>query len=237
MEVRPLTNKTSIIHALDVEDLTTAIGIARAVEPFVDAIKLPWVFVMANGVRALGKIRGEVDLPIIADFKVADIPEISSTIVSRAIESGADGITLQGFVGKDTLKMCIEEAHKSSAYTFVVTEMSHPGAEQFMQPVGAEIAELARELGSDGIVAPATRPERTREYRRIVGDEVMIISPGVGAQGATFGEAIRAGADYEIIGRVIYRAQEPANAAKDASEMIELVKTQMKPFRYEAEPS
>ena len=235
METRPLTNNTSIIHALDVEDLKTAIGIAKAVEPFVDAIKLPWLLVMANGAQALSKVKSEVDLPIIADFKVADIPEISSAIVRRAIECGADGITLQGFVGKDTLTKCIEAAHKNSAYTFVVAEMTHPGAEQFMQPVGAEIAEMARELGSDGIVAPATRPDRTREYRRIVGDEVMIISPGVGVQGATFGEAVRAGANYEIIGRLIYQAQTPAAAAREASEMIALVKTQMKPFSYGTE--
>jgi orotidine-5'-phosphate decarboxylase len=220
LDRRPLARKTGIIHALDVEDLSVAIRIAKLVEPYVDAIKLPWLLVMGNGASALDRVKREIRVPVIADFKVADIPEISSNIVQKAVQSGADGITLHGFVGRDTVEKCINAAHENSAYTFVVTEMSHPGAERFMQPVGVEIARLARELGSDGIVAPATRPERTREYRKIVGDGVTIMSPGVGAQGAKIGDAVRAGADYEIIGRRIYQAQDPAGAAKEAAEIM-----------------
>jgi len=47
---------------------------------------------------------------------------------------------------------------------------------------------------------------------------MLIISPGVGAQGAPFGSAIRAGADYEIVGRAIYASQDPAAAAHAAVE-------------------
>ena len=147
--------------------------------------------------------------------------------MTNAIESGADGITLQGFVGKDTMQECIRVAHKSSAYTFIVTEMSHPGAERFMQPVGDKIAEMAKDLGSDGIVAPATRPERTMEYRKIIGEHVMIMSPGVGAQGAKVGDAIKAGANFEIIGRRIYQAPDPGDAAKQFSETIAQLKKEL----------
>lgn len=227
-ERRKLAAKTGIVHALDVDDLNRATEIAERVEPYVDAIKLSWPAVMELGCRkVIYEVRRSVSVPIIADFKVADIPEISSRIVQKAITLGADGVILQGFVGEESIKACIEEAHRLSGYTFVVTEMSHRGAELFMQPVGARIAELARELGSDGIIAPATRPARTREYRRIVGKDLIIVSPGVGAQGAEVGDAIRAGADFEVIGRKIYEAQNPEEAAKQLSEKMALVRKEL----------
>src|SRR5271169_25549 len=105
------------MHALDVEDLENAIKIAEKVEPFVDAIKLSWPLIMVNGAQAINQIRRKIHIPIIADFKVSDIPEVSSKIVYYAIEHGADGMTLQGFVGRDTMEECIRVAHKSSAYT------------------------------------------------------------------------------------------------------------------------
>jgi len=61
--------------------------------------------------------------------------------------------------------------------------MSHPGAAEFFHEGTAErIAHLAIECGADGIIAPATRPERVRGLRDIVGNR-KILSPGIGAQG------------------------------------------------------
>jgi orotidine-5'-phosphate decarboxylase len=224
LDRRPIKNRTSIIHALDVEDLDSALKIAKRVEGYVDAIKLSWPLVMLDGARVINIVKSTVELPVITDFKIADIPAISAKIVRYALDNGTDGITLQGFVGRDTMDECVKVAHKSAAATFIVTEMSHPGAERFMQPVGDKIALMARELGSDGIVAPATRPERTREYRKIIGSDMMIMSPGVGAQGANVGDAIKAGANFEVIGRRIYEAQDPGSAAKQFSETISRIK-------------
>jgi orotidine-5'-phosphate decarboxylase len=62
-------------------------------------------------------------------------------------------------------------------------------------------------------VAPATRPERIVALRKII-DNLEIISPGVGAQGGKASDAIRAGADYIIVGRAIYESTDPATAAR-----------------------
>ncbi|MGI0092426.1 MAG: orotidine-5'-phosphate decarboxylase [Nitrososphaerales archaeon] len=218
---RYLVSRTGIIHALDIDDLERATVIAKQVAPYVDAIKVSWPSIMELGCKVvIPATRQAVDLPIIADLKVADIPEISSQIVRKAIECGADGITLQGFVGELTMKTCVDEARRLEAYTFIVTEMSHIGAEVFMQPHGEDLALMAKRVGSFGIVAPATRPERTRLYRKIVGPEVKIMSPGIGPQGGELGDAIKAGADFEVIGRRIYNASSPAEEARRSSEKI-----------------
>jgi orotidine-5'-phosphate decarboxylase len=76
---------------------------------------------------------------------------------------------------------------------------------------------LAKAAGARGIVAPATRPERISELRRIIGD-LEIISPGVGAQGGKASDALRAGADFVIVGRAIYDAPDPGAAARKLAE-------------------
>ena len=103
---------------------------------------------------------------------------------------------------------------------FVVTEMSHPGAVEFMQPKALELAALAVECKATGVVAPATRPERVRQIREVVGD-LAIISPGVGAQGGNAADAIRAGADYVIVGRSIYNSKNPGIEAEKIVKEIE----------------
>jgi len=93
-----------------------------------------------------------------------------------------------------------------------MTEMSHPGAEELMAPVAERLARMATECGVDGVVAPATRPERIRLVRSIVGD-LAIISPGVGAQGGSARAALEAGADSLIVGRAITESPNPAASA------------------------
>jgi orotidine-5'-phosphate decarboxylase len=97
--------------------------------------------------------------------------------------------------------------------------MSHPGGVRFMGPVAEEIAGLAMAAGAAGIVAPATRPERVKRLRAVVG-RGLILAPGVGAQGGSASEAISNGADFVIAGRSLYRYQNPREAARALAEEI-----------------
>jgi orotidine-5'-phosphate decarboxylase len=72
------------------------------------------------------------------------------------------------------------------------------------------------------VIAPATRPGRISEIRKIVG-QLLILAPGVGAQGGSAADAIRAGADYVIVGRSIYASPDPAKAARGISEEVRSV--------------
>jgi orotidine-5'-phosphate decarboxylase len=96
---------------------------------------------------------------------------------------------------------------------FVVTEMSHPGALDFMAKNAEDMARMATAAGATGIIAPATRPERVRALKGLIGS-LQILSPGVGAQGGMAKDAILAGADAVIVGRTIYESREPGRAAE-----------------------
>ena len=81
---------------------------------------------------------------------------------------------------------------------------------------------MAVRAGAAGIVAPATRPERVKALRAIVGSR-FILAPGVGAQGGRASDAIAAGADAVIVGRAIYEAKNPAKAADGIADEIRSV--------------
>jgi orotidine-5'-phosphate decarboxylase len=214
-----MEKKTRLILALDVTNREDALRIVEDVWEFVDAIKVGYPLVLATG---LGIIRELAEFaPVIADFKVADIPNTNRLICDQVFEAGAEAVIVQGFTGKDSLEACIETASEYEKDVFVVSEMSHPGGTQFLHTAAEPIAKMALEAGAFGLVAPATRPERVREIRKIIGHELTIISPGVGAQGGKASDVIAAGADWVIVGRSIYKAENPGEAAKQIAAEIE----------------
>ena len=214
-----MEKKTRLILALDVTNREDALRIAEDVWESVDAIKVGYPLVLATG---LGIIREIAEFaPVIADFKVADIPHTNRLICDQVFEAGAEAVIVQGFTGKDSLEACIEVASEYKKDVFVVSEMSHPGGTQFLQAAAEPIAKMALEARAFGLVAPATRPERVREIRKVIGYKLTIISPGVGAQGGKASDVIAAGADWVIVGRSIYKAENPGEAAKQIAAEIE----------------
>ncbi len=204
-----------LILALDVLEREKALEIAKKTAHYLYAIKVGWPLVMNAGMGIVSEI--SQFSKVICDFKVADIPNTTRLIVRTTKKYGASGIIVHSFVGRDSVHAAVEEAGDMDV--FVVTEMSHPGALDFMQENAEKMVKIAKEEGARGIIAPATRPERLRKIRKIAGD-LLILSPGVGAQGGKARDAIEAGADYIIVGRSIYNAENPEKKAKEIMEEI-----------------
>jgi orotidine-5'-phosphate decarboxylase len=206
-----MNRDTRLILALDVVSRERALVLADQLMDYFDAIKIGYPLILRAGLEVVAKISSFS--PVIADLKVADIPNTNRLICEAVLEAGASGIIAQAFPGKDSLIACADCAASYGADLYAVTEMSHPGAEQFMAPQAESMARMAVEAGASGVVAPATRPERIKLIRSIIGNKI-IISPGVGAQGGSAQLALQAGADYLIVGRSVYEAENPASCAK-----------------------
>jgi len=209
-----MQKKNRVILALDVTSRADAMRVVEAVRGYVDAIKINWPLVLATGPDIIREMSSVKD--VICDFKIADIPNTNKLIVEQAMSRGANAVICHGFTGDDSVKACVDAA---KGQVFVVTEMSHPGGKQFTAPLADKLAALAKSAGARGIVAPATRPERIAALRKIIGG-LEIISPGVGAQGGKASDAIRAGADYIIVGRAIYDATDPGGVAKALADEV-----------------
>ena len=204
-----------VMLALDVTDPSRARTIAGAVKSDVDAIKAGWALFLAGGADLIRELAGLGYL--LADMRTAEIPNTTRLIVEQVAALGASGIITQGFVGEDSTRAAVEAA--GEADVFVITEMSHPGGARFTAPHAEEMAHMAIQAGAAGIVAPATRPDRVKALRAIVGSR-LILAPGVGAQGGKAPDAIAAGADAVIVGRAIYEAKDPAKAAREIAAEI-----------------
>ncbi len=203
---------TELILALDVTEKRKALAIAHACAPHIDAIKVGYPLVLSCGLSIAQKL-AKFKLPLIADFKVADIPNTNELICTQVFDAGFSAIICHGFPGMDSLKACVTASYDHSGACYVVAEMSHPGGNEFFSGgVAEQIASNAMIAGADGIIAPATRPDRVKILRGIVGRK-KILSPGVGMQGGD-ADAIALLVDGIIVGRSIYEAPDPAAAAQ-----------------------
>ena len=147
-----------LILALDVLNEEKAIKIANETKEYLHAIKVGYPLVLSAGMGIVEKLSDIGN--VICDFKVADIPNTSRLIVKIVRKYGAKGIIVHGFVGYDSLHACKEEAGEMDVY--VVAEMSHQGAEDFMIEHTDKIIEMAKKERVRGIIAPANKIERLK---------------------------------------------------------------------------
>jgi len=199
---------TELILALDLLDCERALKVARDVKDFISHIKVNYPLILSCGIEIieeLSKIK-----PVIADFKISDIPYISSLIASIAFENGAKAVIVHGFAGRETVKAVLDVAKRYNGEVYVVTELT--SSEEFFEGISDRIARMAVDLGCDGIIAPATRIERVKRLKEIA-DGLKIICPGIGAQGGSL-EVVRY-ATHIIVGRAIYESDNPKKSAKE----------------------
>lgn len=137
---------------------------------------------------------------IIADAKRGDIGN-TSTMYARALYQGlgADAVTVAPYMGQDSVSPFLEFPGK---WVVVLALTSNPGSKNF-QLLRLETGEflfekVLREVSAWGtpdntmFVVGATQPEFLQRVRAIVPDHFLLV-PGVGAQGGSLDEVVRAG--------------------------------------------
>lgn len=213
--------KNQIILALDVEEKNKAYEILDQTTEYLDTIKIGYPLTLSEGPSIITSIKKDYDVQIIADYKVADIDATNEKIVKTTLNYGADAIIVHGFTGEDSVMACKNMAEKLDKEIFLLTEMSHPGADKFLKPVSLDIAQMGMELGITNYVAPATKLDRLKKIREIVGKDSFIISPGVGVQGGKAKDTLQY-ADAAIIGRSIYNSKSPKETLENVIESIKI---------------
>jgi orotidine-5'-phosphate decarboxylase len=156
----------------------------------------------------------------ICDLKMADIGHINRLVAEQLFELGFDAIIIHAAIGvREGIDRVVELAKSMDKGVLGLCAMSHPGANEHLNQNVDKLLSIAASAGVDGFVLPATYPQLIARARNAY-PSALILSPGVGTQGAPFGSAISAGADFEIIGRSIAQAPSPADEARKILEAM-----------------
>ena len=231
-----MDTKDKLIVALDVESANQALQLFDSLHHAAGMFKIGMQLFTAAGpdlVRQIVSRGGRVFL----DLKFHDIPNTVATAAVEAARLGVSLFNIHASGGSDMMKRTAdavaEVATRESlakpkilgvtVLTSIDQEtLSQIGVDEEPAIVVGRLASLAQASGLDGVVASAQEIEMVRAS--IAQPDFLIVTPGIRAAGGdahdqrrtmTAGEAIRAGADYLVVGRPILGAADPVRAAQD----------------------
>jgi orotidine-5'-phosphate decarboxylase len=150
-------------------------------------------------------------VPVILDSKRGDIGSTAQHYAHEAFDRfGADAVTVNPYLGRDSVQPFLDRADKG---VIVLCRTSNPGSGEFQdlhidglplyQHVARRVAQDWNANDNCLLVIGATWPSELGEVRRLVGDALPFLVPGIGAQGGDVAAVLREGADSEGQGLVI----------------------------------
>jgi orotidine-5'-phosphate decarboxylase len=140
--------------------------------------------------------------PIILDAKRGDIGSTAEAYARAAFEVlDADAVTVNPYLGGDALEPFLRHSRRGC---FILCKTSNPGSHDLQdmrladgRPLYLAVAEMARDRwnmhGNTGLVVGATHPTALTEVRRACPDMLLLV-PGIGAQGGDLDTTVRAAA-------------------------------------------
>jgi len=241
--------RSSLIVALDFDSLSSAAKFAKQIADLVGMFKIGNQLFTAAGPAAVKEISA-LGPGIFLDLKFHDIPNtVAGAVLSAAAMTGVQLVNVHALGGRAMLEAAVQaisagvpmgaDRPRLLAVT-LLTSMDRKA----MKEVGiggepkahvVELAQLAKKSGVDGVVASV---QEAKAIRKACGREFLIVTPGVRpkdkdsaagkhddqARTATPTEAIKAGADFLVVGRPILAAEDPRAAAQDIVDEIAAAK-------------
>ncbi len=182
------------------------IDIVEAVAPYAPVVKPNAQFVAYplsfEDLREVVGAIHEGGCLALLDAKLSDIGSTNAAALHWIEALGFNAVTFSPFPGfedgSDTVYRWAGERDKG---VFALCRMSNPGAQDYqLQAAGGEplylrIARDAFEHGSNGFVVGCTAPSELGDVRAIIGEERLILAPGLGPQGGDPAAAFAMGAN------------------------------------------
>jgi orotidine-5'-phosphate decarboxylase len=211
-----------LVIAVDVSDRDAILRLADTLHGTAGVLKIGLQAFIANGPSIVRELvqRGE---RVFLDLKIHDIPNTAKHAIGEAASLGASIATVHAAGGESMLRACNHDTLLVLGVT-VLTSLTEADLLQIGFGGSAvanavRLAQLARHSGLRGVVAS---PLEIAPIREACGEGFVILTPGIRPAGSdagdqrrtmTPGEAIRAGADYIVVGRPITNAADPRSAA------------------------
>lgn len=223
-------SRSQLILALDYDRLAPALALARRISPQVSFFKVGLQLFTAEGPRAVERLAA-LGARIFLDLKFHDIPNtVAGAVAATAELPGVRLVNVHALGGPRMIEAAAEALSKvaRAPALLAVTILTSMDRAQ-LRAIGvagsprervAALARLAQKSGAQGVVAS---PQEVAAVRRACGPRFLIVTPGVRPAGAaaadqsriaTPSQALRAGADYLVVGRPVTAAPDPVAAAR-----------------------
>lgn len=222
-----------LIVALDVPTVDRIGPLVDALPDAARYYKVGLELFVAEGPAALAPLR-ERGKKVFLDLKLHDIPRTVARAVTRAANHGVALLTVHAGGGRGMLtaaaqaaqaaRQAGERAPRLVAVTTLTSldrhDLAELGVKRSVAEHTAALGRLAIESGVDGLVCS---PLEAAGFRRRLGGEALLVTPGVRPAGAAVGDqkrvatpssAVRDGASHLVVGRPILQASDPAAAAE-----------------------
>src|SRR6266571_2873559 len=214
-----------LIVALDLPSLTEAEAMVARLGDSVSFYKIGYQLAYAGGLPLVRQLAG-AGKKVFVDLKLHDI----GNTVARGVESvaalGATFLTVHAY--PQTMKAAVEGRAGSDLKILAVTvltsyddgDLHAAGYRLGVSDLVEARAQQAQVLGVDGIVCS---PEEAASLHKIVGHQMVLVTPGIRPAGSatgdqkrimTPGRAIAAGSDYLVVGRPVLEAADPKATAE-----------------------
>ena len=227
----PIVNpKDRIILALDVPNLREALAWVKRLRGHVAAFKIGSQLFTAEGPRVVERI-ASLGERVFFDLKFHDIPNTVAGACRAAAEMGVWMLTVHAAGGQrmmEAAREAVEKAGHSRRRTRVVgvtvltsldrKDLAAIGTGISPKALALRLARLARRSGLDGVVCSAAevgaiRLATNRRFCLVVpGIRPIALAVDDQQRVATPAAALRAGADYLVVGRPILEAADPLAA-------------------------
>ena len=224
-----------LIVPLDVSTRAAACAAARRVRAHIGLVKIGLELFVQCGPEIVRAMVAD-GLRVMLDLKLHDIPNTVQRATANVAGLGAELLTIHAGGGSAMLRAAraaVQAFEQASGIPgprlLAVTVLTSIDAQTLREELGVAravpdqvvmLAHMAQAAGFAGVVAS---PQEIGALRAACGPDFLIVTPGVRPAGADKGdqqrvctpaEAIRAGADYLVIGRPIMDAADPAAAAQ-----------------------
>lgn len=210
-----------LIVALDYADTAEARELTIKLDGVVSFYKIGWDLFLAGGVPFVQELFSHGN-KVFLDLKMDDIPETVKRAVRQLHHCGAHFFTLQG--DHETFEAA--KAGRNGApfpKNFLYVPVLSSRHEDGFDLEARQELETMVQGGIEGVVASGRMVGLIREYFSMVRKDLIIVAPGIRQAGQAYhdhrrsltpSEAVRAGADYLVMGRPIRDAKDPRKVAE-----------------------
>ena len=231
--------KDYIIFPLDLPSYEQAMIYVDKLKEHVGLFKVGLELFISQGPDILRSIRDAGDAGIFFDLKLHDIPATVQRAFVAASQYDPEFVTVHCDEGEEILRNVARNTPgdtKILAVT-VLTSLNQEKlralgyAEKYAEDLSALVllrARMAKAAGCHGVVCSGLEVAKVKTE---LGSEMIAVTPGIRPAWSlvnqddqerivTPADAIRNGSDYEVIGRPIRDAKDPAEAAQKVAEEI-----------------